>query len=210
MSTLSLGNARLLNMSKYLRLFAAIFGVLAHSCCCAQLIQVFDANGTLLATYPVVAPYLHTTGLLLFQRADNTNLYATRIGNSTHWRLCDPLLPPAMTPAASVLPGYLELDGKWYRLSTAFVQAFFVPGNHSVLASASNCTAAGAPLPVAVAPKLTLNGVQIGLAPTVDIVLENLPNADVIRMQSRSGNIQCDGQVDAPVLQDAIFSSGFQ
>lgn len=197
-------------MSKYFRVFAAIFGALAHSCCCAQLIQVFDANGSLVATHPVVAPYLHTTGLLLFQRADNTNLYAMRIANSTQWRLCDPLLPPATTPQASLLPGYLELDGKWYRLSAGFVQAFFVPSNHSVLASASNCTAAGAPLPVAVAPKLTLNGVQIGLAPTVDIVLENLPNADVIRMQSRTGNIECDGQVESPVLPDAIFSSGFQ
>ena len=191
-------------------LLVVVLGGLLHSACWAQTIQVLDGNGNVLATQPVVAPFLHTTGLVLFQRPDNTNLYAKRVAGTTQWRLCDPLLPPATTPPASTLPGYLELDGKWYRLSTGFVQAFFVPANHSVLATASNCTAAGNPLPVAVDPKLTLNGVQISLAPSEEILLENLPNADVIRMKSRTGNIQCSGQVPSPVLPEAIFSNGFQ
>lgn len=176
----------------------------------AQAIQVFDAGGNLVSTHPVVAPYLHTAGSVLFQRPDNTNLYATRVPGSLAWRLCDPALPPATTPPASTLPGYLELDGKWYRLTTGAIQAFFAPNNHFVVATASSCTAAGAPLGVAVAPKITLSGVEISLSPTTEILLENLPNADVIRLRSRSGNIECVGQVASPVLAEAIFANGFQ
>ena len=171
------------------------------------VIQVFDFNGNLVQTHPVVPPYLQSMGNIIFQQPDNNTLHASRVPGSLRWQLS------TNSPPTSTLPGYLELDGKWYELAGGFVQAFYAPNDHSVSASVSNCRLnGGAPLPVAVVPKLILNGVAISLAlPPEMIFIEHLENADTIRMKSRTGNIVCDGEVPSPIpLPDPMFKSGFE
>lgn len=141
---------------------------------------------------------------MILQTPDNNNFYLSRLAHPVHWQLS------TVSPPASTLPGYLELDGKWYALSTGFVQAFYSPNDHLVNASASNCTAGGAALPAATNPRLTLFGMAINLALTEPILIEHLVNADVIRMKSRSANISCAGQVESPIeLADPIFRDDF-
>ena len=171
------------------------------------VIQVFGPNGTLVQTVPVVPPYLQSMGNIIFQQPDNTNLHASRVPGSLRWQLS------TNSPPTSTLPGYLELDGKWYDLAGGFVQAFYAPSDHSVSASVSNCRlSGGAPLPAAVAPKLNLNGMAISLAASPEpILIEHLENADTIRMKSRTGNIVCDGEVPSPIpLPDPMFKNGFE
>ena len=109
------------------------------------------------------------------------------------------------------MPGYLELDGKWYALNTGLVQAFYSPNDHLVDAVVSNCTAGGEALPAANNPRLTLSGMEINLAPAEPILIEHLVNADVIRMKSRNANIRCAGEVASPVAPaDPIFSDDFE
>ena len=64
-------------------------------------------------------------------------------------------------------------------------------------------------MPSAVAPQLNLSGVPISLAPTESILVEQLPNAEVIRMKSRVGNIVCNGQVTSPQAP-LEFKDGFE
>ena len=171
------------------------------------VIQVFGPNGTIVQTVPVVPPYLQSMGNVIFQQPDNTNLHASRVPGSLRWQLS------TNSPPTSTLPGYLELDGKWYDLAGGFVQAFYAPSDHSVSASVSNCRlSGGSPLPAAVAPKLNLNGVAISLAGSPEpILIEHLENADTIRMKSRTGNIVCDGEVPSPIpLPDPMFKNGFE
>ena len=169
------------------------------------VLQVFDFAGNLVQTNPVVPPYLQTTGNLILQTPDNTSIYLSRLAATLQWQMS------TQSPAASTLPGYLELDGKWYALSTGFVQAFYSPNDHLVDASASNCTAGGAALPAGINPRLTLSGITINLAPAEPILIEHLANADVIRMKSRSANINCAGQVTSPIpLPELVFKNGFE
>ena len=171
------------------------------------VIQVFGPNGNLVQTVPVVPPYLQSMGNIIFQQPDNSNLHTSRVPGSLRWQLS------TNSPPTSTLPGYLELDGKWYDLAGGFVQAFYAPSDHSVSASVSNCRlSGGSPLPAAVAPKLNLNGVAISLALPPDMILiEHLENADTIRMKSRTGNIVCDGEVPSPIpLPDPMFKTGFE
>ena len=168
-----------------------------------QVLQVLDAQGNLVTSYPIIAPYLQSQGALIFQKPDNTNLYASRVPGAVQWQL------GVSAPPASPLPGFLQLDGKWYSLVSGFVQAFYAPNDHSIDSSASNCTAGGMPLPAAVAPRLNLSGVGISLAPTESILVEYLNNADVIRMKSRTGNIVCNGQVTSPQAP-LEFKDGFE
>ena len=168
-----------------------------------QVLQVLDAQGNLVNSYPIIAPYLQSQGALIFQKPDNTNLYASRVPSTVQWQLS------ASAPLASPLPGFLQLDGKWYSLVNGFVQAFYAPNDHSIDSSASNCTAGGMPLPAAVAPRLDLSGVGISLAPTESTLVEYLDNADVIRMKSRTGNIVCNGQVTSPQAP-LEFKDGFE
>ena len=171
------------------------------------VIQVFDFNGNLVQTHPVVPPYLQSMGNIIFQQPDNNTLHASRVPGSLRWQLS------TNSPPTSTLPGYLELDGKWYELAGGFVQAFYAPNDHSVSASVSNCRLnGGAPLPAAVVPKLNLNGVAISLAASPEpILIEHLENADTIRMKSSTGNIVCDGEVPSPIpLPDPMFRSGFE
>ena len=168
-----------------------------------QTLQVFDLQGNPVQTHAIVAPYLQSQGSLVFQKPDNSNLYASRVPNSIGWQITTLAPPPATAP------GFLELDGKWYSLVSGFVQAFYAPNDHSIDSSASNCTAGGAPLPSVIAPRLNLSGMPISLAPAQSILIEHLPNADVIRMKSRTGNIVCNGQVTSP--QAPIeFRNGFE
>jgi hypothetical protein len=168
-----------------------------------QILQVYDLQGNLITTHPIIAPYLQSQGSLIFQKPDNSNLYASRVLGTVQWQL------GTTSPPAATVPGFLNLDGKWYSLVNGFVQAFYAPNDHSIDSSAANCTAGGMPLPTAIAPKLNLSGVLIGLAPTEDILIEHLPNADVIRMRSRSGNIVCNGQVTSPEAP-IEFKNGFE
>ena len=171
------------------------------------VIQVFGPDGNLVLTHPVVPPYLQSMGNIIFQQPDNNTLHASRVPGSLRWQLS------TNSPPTSTLPGYLELDGKWYELAGGFVQAFYAPNDHSVSASVSNCRLnGGAPLPTAVVPKLILNGVAISLAlPPEMILIEHLENADTIRMKSRTGNIVCDGEVQSPIpLPDPMFKNGFE
>ena len=171
------------------------------------VIQVFGPDGNLVQTVPVIPPYLQSMGNIIFQQPDNSNLHASRVPGSLRWQLS------TNSPATSTLPGFLELDGKWYDLAGGFVQAFYAPSDHSVNAAASNCRlSGGAPLPAAVVPKLFLSGVAISLAPSpAPILIEHLENADTIRMKSRTGNIVCDGEVPSPIaLPDPMFKNGFE
>ena len=171
------------------------------------VIQVFDFNGNLVQTHPVLPPYLQSMGNIIFQQPDNYTLHASRVPGSLRWQLS------TNSPPTSTLPGYLELDRKWYDLAGGFVQAFYAPNDHSVSASVSNCRLiGGAPLPAVVVPKLTLNGVAISLAPSPEpILIEHMENADTIRMKSRTGNILCDGEVPSPIpLLNAMFKNGFE
>ena len=171
------------------------------------VIQVFDFNGNLVQTHPVLPPYLQSMGNVIFQQPDNYTLHASRVPGSLRWQLS------TNSPPTSTLPGYLELDRKWYDLAGGFVQAFYAPNDHSVSASVSNCRLiGGAPLPAVVVPKLTLNGVAISLAPSPEpILIEHMENADTIRMKSRTGNILCDGEVPSPIpLLNAMFKNGFE
>lgn len=170
------------------------------------VLQVFDFNGNLVQTHPIVPPYLQSRGNIIFQQPDNTNLYASRVPGTLRWQLS------TNSPDTSTLPGFLELDGKWYDLTGSFVQAFYAPSDHSVSASASNCRLSGGALPVAVVPKLILNGVAISLAPSPEpILIEHLENADAIRMKSRTGNIVCNGEVPSPItFPDPMFKNGFE
>ncbi len=153
----------------------------------------------------MIAPYLQTTGNLILQTPDNSNFYLSRVAATVQWQMSK------VSPPASTLPGYLELDGKWYALSTGFVQAFYSPNDHLVDASASNCTAGGAALPAATTPRLTLSGMAINLAPTEPILIDHLDNADVIRMKSRTANISCNGHVTSPIAPpDSIFRDGLE
>ena len=162
-----------------------------------------DSQGNPVTSYPIIAPYLQSQGSLIFQKPDNTNLYASGVPGTVNWQL------GTTSPPASTVPGYFQLDGKWYSLVTGFVQAFYAPNDHSIDSSASNCTAGGKPLPSAVAPQLNLSGVPISLAPTESILVEQLPNAEVIRMKSRVGNIVCNGQVTSPQAP-LEFKDGFE
>jgi|GEM_PF-4080375 len=170
------------------------------------VLQVFGPDGNLVQTHPVVPPYLQSMGNVIFQQPDNNNLHASRMPGTLRWQLS------TISPPTSTLPGYFELDGKWYDLAGGFVQAFYAPGEASVNASASNCRLNGGPLPAAVVPRLILNGVAISLAPSPEpILIEHLENADTIRMKSRTGNIVCDGEVPSPIpLPDPIFKNGFE
>ena len=170
-----------------------------------QSLKVYDLEGNLIATHAVIAPYLQSTGILILQNPDTSNFYLSRVAATVQWQLS------TVSPPASTLRGYLELDGKWYSLSTGFVQAFYSPNDHLVDASASNCTADGEALPAATNPRLTLSGMAINLAPTEPILIEHLVNADVIRMKSRTANISCNGQVISPIAEpDPIFRDGLE
>ena len=170
------------------------------------VLQVFGPDGNLVQTHPVVPPYLQSMGNVIFQQPDNNILHASRVPGTLRWQIS------AISPPTSTLPGYFEIDGKWYDLAGGFVQAFYAPGESSVNASASNCRVSGGPLPAAVVPRLILNGVAISLAPSPEpILIEHLENADTIRMKSRTGNIVCDGEVPSPIpLPDIIFKNGFE
>jgi len=170
------------------------------------VLQVFGQDGNLVQTHPVVPPFLQSMGNVIFQQPDNNNLHASRVPGTLRWQIS------AISPPTSTLPGYLELDGKWYDLAGGFVQAFYAPGEASVNASASNCRVSGGTLPAAVVPRLILSGVAISLAPSPEpILIEHLENADTIRMKSRSGNIVCDGEVPSPIqLPDPMFKNGFE
>ena len=169
------------------------------------VLQMFDFAGNLVQTHPVVPPYLQTTGNLILQTPDNTSIYLSRLAATLQWQMS------TQSPPASTQLGYLELDGKWYALSTGFVQAFYSPNDHLVDASASNCTAGGAALPAGINPRLTLSGITINLAPAEPILIEHLAKADVIRMKSRSANINCAGQVTSPIpLSDPVFKNSFE
>ena len=169
------------------------------------VLQVYDLNGNLVQTHPVVPPFLQSMGNVILQTPDNSNLYLSRVGATLNWQLT------TVSPPTSTLPGFLELDGKWYALSMGFVQAFYSPNDHLVDASAVNCTAGGAVLPAGINPRLTLSGMAINLAPTEPILIEHLVNADVIRMKSRTSNISCNGQVVSPItLPDLMFNNGFE
>lgn len=168
-----------------------------------QVLQLLDAQGNVVTSYPIIAPYLQSQGALVFQKPDNTNIYASRVPGTVQWQV------GVSSPPASSMPGFLQLDGKWYSLVSGFVQAFYAPNEHSIDSSASNCTAGGMPLPAAVVPRLNLSGMGISLAPTESILVENLNNADVIRMKSRSGNIVCNGQVTSPQAP-LEFKDGFE
>jgi len=169
------------------------------------VLQVFGPNGNLIQTLPVVPPFLQSRGTVILQTPDNSNFYLSRVGATVQWQLS------TVSPPESILPGFLELDGKWYALGTGFVQAFYAPNDHLVDASASNCTAAGAALPAGTNPRVTLSGMTINLAPAEPILIEHLDNADVIRMKSRTANIICNGQVTSPIPQpDPMFKNGFE
>ena len=169
------------------------------------VLQVYGPDGNLVQSHPVVPPFLQTTGNLILQTPDNNNFYLSRAGTTLHWQVS------TLSPPASTLLGFLELDGKWYALGTGFVQAFYSPNDHLVDASASNCNAAGAALPAGTNPRVTLSGMTINLAPAEPILIEHLDNADVIRMKSRTANISCNGQVTSPIPQpDQMFKNGFE
>ena len=52
-----------------------------------QVLQVLDAQGNLVTSYPIIAPYLQSQGALIFQKPDNTNLYASRVPGAVQWQL---------------------------------------------------------------------------------------------------------------------------
>ena len=171
------------------------------------VLQVYDLNGNLVQSHPVVPPFLQSMRNIIFQQPDNNTLHASRVPGSVRWQLS------TTSPVPSTLPGYLELDGKWYELAGGFVQAFYAPSEHSVNASANSCRlSTGATLPTAVVPKLILNGIAISLAPSPEpILIEHFMNADTIRMKSRTGNVVCDGEIPSSiVLPDPMFKSGFE
>ena len=114
-------------------------------------LQVFGPDGNLIQSHPVVPPFLQSMGTVILQTPDNSNFYLSRVGATVHWQVS------TESPPSSTLPGYLELDGKWYALGTGFVQAFYSPNDHLVDSTASNCTAAGAALPAGINPRVTLD-----------------------------------------------------
>ena len=167
------------------------------------VLQVYDLDGNLVQTHPVVPPFLQSMGNVILQTPDNSNFYLSRVGATLNWQLT------TVSPPTSTLPGFLELDGKWYALRTGFVQAFYSPNDHLVDSSAVNCTAGGAALPAGINPRLTLSGMTINLTPTEPILIEHLANADVIRMKSRTANISCNGQVVSPITE-SMLKDGFE
>ncbi len=168
-------------------------------------LQVFGPDGNLIQSHPVVPPFLQSMGTVILQTPDNSNFYLSRVGATVHWQVS------TESPPSSTLPGYLELDGKWYALGTGFVQAFYSPNDHLVDSTASNCTAAGAALPAGINPRVTLSGMTINLSPTEPILIDHLDNADVTRLKSRTANISCNGQVISPIAPpDPIFKDGLE
>jgi hypothetical protein len=176
-----------------------------------QTLSVQDLNGNPIATHPVLVPYLWSLGTLIIPRPTNNNFYVSR-------GTAGIALLSTEQPANSILPTLLELDGRWYSVTTVgFIQGIFTLGELSIAGgSYSNCRLAnGQPLPAPGTARLQLTnnaGNQtVTLSSTEKIRVQYLATVDAIRVRSATGDVICDGAVASPIVPvDPIFLDGWE
>ncbi len=173
-----------------------------------QTLSVHDLNGNPIATHPVLVPYLWSLGTLVVPRPTNNNFYVSR-------GLADTALLTTEQPANSTFPTLLELDGRWYTVtSVGFIQAIYTLGELSIAGgSYSNCRLqSGQPLPAPGSVRLQLtsnaDNQTITLSAVEKIRIQYLANVIAIRVRSVNGDVVCDGAVTSPI--DPIFANGWE
>ena len=171
------------------------------TCASAQTLRVFDASGNIISESAVNPPHLAQSSVISVQLVDGSSRYLAR----------NPVCPSygrvlTEPPESSVFPKYLQLDNRYYRMDGPQV---FSPSNNTFLGTfVSNCRRAnGSALPSSPqAPVLNLN-LDYAITVTGQFEFFFSAVADVIRVKSLLGDIQCDGEVPDP---DFIFKTGME
>jgi len=189
---------------KRIALFALV-ALLSSGVSPAQALIISNGNGQV-TTIPVVAPHLLSNNSLIMTQLSGANCYLGRGVGGVAVSI-NPLQP-------SNAPMLLELDNRWYVITSGLIQSFMAPGAIEFQAGSWRmCRRAnGDPLPASPAsPVLTLSGspsYSIALQPA-PFLISYLDGADVISLRSRTGDVVCNGNVPSPIVV-TDFKSGFE